>query len=114
MLILYGIKNCDSCRKARLWLESKNAHFRFHDLREDGVTRVMLKRWLAAVEWKALLNTRSTTWRALDDADKADVDAGQALALMLAYPTLIKRPVLEKDGMVQVGFSPEAIKKLIV
>jgi arsenate reductase len=113
MLTLYGIPNCDSCRKARRWLESENADYRFHDLRVDGVSRELLERWLGATDWKALLNTRSTTWRALDDADKSGVDAERAVALMLAHPTLIKRPVIEKGRTVLVGFSPQALAPLV-
>lgn len=106
MLTLYGIPNCDSCRKARTWLDRENVAHRFHDLRADGVDRDMLERWLSAVDWQALLNTRSATWRALDDEDKAHVDAASAIDLMLAYPTLIKRPVAESGDTVLTGFSP--------
>ncbi len=113
MLTIFGIPSCDSCRKARKWLDTKDVAYHFHDIRADGVDRKMLDRWLAAVSWKSLLNTRSTTWRALNDADKADVDQDRAVQLMLAHPTLIKRPVAEAGGSVIVGFSPDAYSALV-
>ena len=107
MLTLYGIPSCDSCRKARKYLESQNVEYVFHDVRTDGVDRDMLHRWLRTIEWRALLNTRSTTWRTLVDDQKSDVDQERAVELMLAHPTLIKRPVAESDEMTTVGFSAE-------
>lgn len=112
MLTLYGIPNCDTCRKARKYLDAAGASYRFHDLRTDGVTAAMLDRWLASVEWKILLNTRSTTWRSLNDEVKSVADAAQAKALMLEHPTLIKRPVAEDGGTVNVGFSPDQYAEL--
>ena len=112
MLTLYGIPNCDSCRKARKWLDQQNVAHRFHDLRADGVDRGMLERWLSDMDWRALLNMRSATWRGLDDEDKADVDADRAIELMLAHPTLIKRPVVEAGDTVLTGFSPASYAKL--
>ena len=107
MLTLYGIPNCDSCKKARKYLESRNVEYAFHDVRADGVDRYMLQRWLRTIEWRALLNTRSTTWRSLNDDEKTDVDRDRAVDLMLAHPTLIKRPVAESGEETMVGFSAE-------
>ena len=107
MLTIYGIPNCDSCKKARRFLESRDVDYNFHDVRADGVDREMLERWLRGIEWKSLLNTRSTTWRNLGDDEKSDVDKDRAVGLMLAHPTLIKRPVAESASLTTVGFSPE-------
>ena len=107
MLTLYGIPNCDSCRKARKVLDTAGADYQFHDLRADGVSTEMLDRWLSSIDWKALLNTRSSTWRGLDEADKSGVDEDRARKLMLSHPTLIKRPVAESGKIVKVGFSPD-------
>ena len=101
---LYGIKTCDTCRKALKVLEAAGKTVTYIDLRADGVTAEDIDRWLAAVGWEVLLNRRSTTWRELTDADKAEPDADKAKALMLAHPTLIKRPVVEVDGKIVVGF----------
>ena len=108
MLTLYGIPSCDSCRKARKWLDANAIAYRFHNLRADCVDDDMLERWLAAVDWKALLNTRSTTWRGLAAGDRTDLDRQRASQLMLAHPTLIKRPVAESGKTVLVGFSAES------
>lgn len=96
-ITLYGIKTCDTCRKARRLLDDRGIDYRYHDLREDGLDRHRLEAFLARTDWQSLLNTRSTTWRQLDDADKQNLDAESATALMLEHPTLLKRPVLECD-----------------
>jgi len=111
VLTIYGIPNCDTCRKARKFLDARETPYRFHDLRADGVSAEMLDRWLAAIEWKTLMNTRSTTWRGLADNDKSDMNTDKAKALMLAHPTLIKRPVAEAANHVSVGFSTERYEK---
>lgn len=102
--ILYGINNCDTVKKARRWLDSHGVGYRFHDLRTDGLDEERLRAWVVALGWEALLNRRSTTWRQLAESDKADLDGGKTLALMLKHPTLIKRPVLEINGGFMVGF----------
>lgn len=112
MLTLYGIPNCDSCRNARKFLDQAGIEFRFHDLREDGIERQMLERWMRQVDWKKLLNSRSATWRGVPDSDRADIDQEKALALMLEHPTLVKRPVLERGRQVIVGFSKSEYEKL--
>lgn len=105
-MILYGIPNCDTVKKARTWLAARSLDYEFHDFRKQGVD----PDWLAAVEaqlgWQALLNTRGTTWRKLDEARRAQVvDSASALALLLEYPSAIKRPVLAQAGGYHVGFS---------
>lgn len=111
MLTLYGIPNCDSCRKARKVLDNAGTDYRFHDLRVDGVSSEMLDRWLSSIDWQALLNTRSATWRGLDEAARTGVDEDRARKLMLAHPTLIKRPVAESGKIVKVGFSADLYRE---
>jgi arsenate reductase (glutaredoxin) len=103
---LYGIANCDTVKKARAWLADAGRDHTFHDFRKAGVPEAKLDAWLQAVGWEALVNRQGTTWRKLDDATKAGVaDAASARALMLAQPSVIKRPVVEwSDGRVTVGF----------
>jgi len=105
MIRLYGLTNCDSCRKARKALEASGQSFHFHDLRADGMERAALERWVAALGWEALLNRRSTTWRQLPEADKDGVDEAKALALMLAHPALVKRPVAEIGEKISIGLA---------
>ena len=107
MITLYGLKNCDTCRKARKWLDAGARAHNFHDVRADGLDNAMLASWVAAVGWEALLNRRGTTWRDLSDDDKDGVDAARAAALMLAHPALVKRPVIDADGTITVGFGPD-------
>lgn len=114
MLTLYGIKNCDTVKKARAWLAQHDIAYRFHDLRADGLDAARLQRWVKAVGWETLLNTRGTTWRQLPDADKQALDATGAIKLMLAHPTLIKRPVVEHGATVIVGFNAATYSKLPV
>ena len=112
MTLLYGIKNCDTVRKARKWLESEEIDYAFHDFRIDGLNKKDLQTWVKAVGWEVLLNKRSTTWKQLPDKDKETVDEGKAIALMLTNPTLIKRPVLIQEKIVHVGFKSAEYKKL--
>jgi len=95
-ITVFGIKTCDTCRKARRLLDAQGCDYRFHDLREDGLDPRQLDAFLAGIDWQTLLNTRSTTWRQLDSADKQNLDAERARELMLANPTLIKRPILQQ------------------
>lgn len=113
MLTIYGIPNCDSCRKARQWLERQSLDYNFHDLRVDGLNKTTLARWAKNVAWKKLLNTRSTTWRNIPAAQRDGMDESRALALMLEHPTLVKRPVLETDNVIEVGFSAERYRQLL-
>ena len=104
MITLYGISNCDSCRKARRWLGEHAIAHTYHDLRRDGLDETRLGRWIEAVGRQTLLNRRGTTWRCLSDADKAAANAQSAAPLMLDNVTLIKRPIIEIGTVVTVGF----------
>ena len=112
MLTLHGIPNCGSMKKARAWIDERGVDYAFHDYRKVGVGRAMLDRWADAVGWEALLNRAGTTFRGLSDADKADIDRDKAIALMLAHPSLIKRPVIEgaigDRDVLLVGFKPDS------
>ena len=101
---LYGIPNCDTVKKARRWLDDHGVAYAFHDYKKEGADPGRLATWADAAGWEVLLNRRGTTWRKLDDADKAGIDRDRAIALMAAQPSLIKRPVVEHDGGVLVGF----------
>jgi Spx/MgsR family transcriptional regulator len=107
--ILYGIANCDTVKRARAWLSEHGLAASFHDFKKNGVPPARLDAWLDAVGWEALLNRKGTTWRQLDEAVRSGVsDAASARALMLAQPSVIKRPVVEwPAGAVTVGFAPE-------
>ncbi|MBD2747863.1 ArsC family reductase [Microvirga sp. BT688] len=104
---LYGIKNCDTMKKARVWLDAKGVAYTFHDYKAEGIDRARLEGWARSVGWETLLNRAGTTFRKLPDADKAGLDESRALALMLDQPSMIKRPVLDLDGRLLVGFKPE-------
>jgi len=112
MTIMYGIKNCDTIKKARTWLESHRVGYDFHDYKSAGIDRAMLEGWVKKVGWEVLLNRAGTTFKKLPDADKEAVTEKKAIALMLAQPSMIKRPVLETKGKLAVGFKPEDYKKL--
>ncbi|WP_292438276.1 ArsC family reductase [Methylophaga sp.] len=103
-MIVYGIKNCDTVKKARRWLDEHGVHYQFHDFRQDGLDEATIHHWLQSVDWETLLNKRGTTWRKLDDPRKDNLDQSTAVALMLANPTLIKRPVVASDNGCTVGF----------
>ncbi|WP_371345605.1 ArsC family reductase [Ancylobacter sp. IITR112] len=105
---IYGIKNCDTMKKARVWLDGRGVAYVFHDYKTAGIDAARLNAWAGKVGWEVLLNRAGTTFRRLSEAEKADLDEGRALALMQAQPSLIKRPVLEADGALLVGFRPEA------
>jgi arsenate reductase len=106
-LTLYGIKACDTMKKARVWLDGQGVIYAFHDYKTQGAPPEALARWTKQVGWETLLNKAGTTFRKLPDADKAHLDETKALALMQAHPSLIKRPVLEGQGRLLVGFKPE-------
>ena len=105
MLTIYGIKSCDTCRRARKFLDQHNIEFNVHDLREDGLDIQMLERWSARIDWQKLLNRQSLTWRKIPEVDRNDMNKDRAFALMIDRPTLLKRPVLEADKFLAVGFS---------
>jgi arsenate reductase (glutaredoxin) len=112
-LTLYGITNCDTMKKARAWLESRDIAYEFHDYKKSGVARAQLTAWTKAVGWEALLNRAGTTFRKLPDAAKASIDERKAIELMLGQPSMIRRPVLERGAILLVGFNPESYSKLV-
>lgn len=103
--VVFGIKNCDSVKKARKWLESKDIEYVFHDFRADGLSKDQLQAWLDRIGPEPLINTRSTTWKQLSDPDKELASGKMASAVVLTNSTLIKRPVLESKGKIIIGFS---------
>jgi Spx/MgsR family transcriptional regulator len=111
-IALYGIKNCDTMKKARAWLDARGVAYAFHDYKTRGIDRPRLERWCDEAGWETLLNRAGTTFRKLPDASKSNLDRPAAVELMLAQPSMIKRPVLETDGRVIVGFAPEAYERL--
>ena len=104
---LYGIPNCDTVKKARVWLDQHDVAYAFHDYKKVGIDRPRLEAWVAEHGWEVVLNRAGTTFRALPDADKANLEAGRAVTLMLAQPSMIKRPVLDLGDRTMVGFKPE-------
>ena len=103
-MIMYGIKNCDTCRKALKWLEAEGIDCQFHDLRADGLPGDELEKWLAAIDRDVLINKRGTTYRQLDDAAKAALEGADPSAEIMARPTLLKRPIFSHNGQYLVGF----------
>jgi arsenate reductase len=113
-LTIYGIKNCDTMKKARAWLDQRGVEHTFHDYKTAGIERDRLERWAKKVGWETLLNRAGTTFRKLPDKDKANIDAGKAIKLMLDQPSMIKRPVLDLGGgKLIVGFKPEIYKEVV-
>lgn len=107
-ITIYGIKNCDTMKKARSWLDGHGATYAFHDYKASGIDKASLERWVKEHGWETVLNRAGTTFRALPDAEKQGLDAAKAIALMLAQPSMIKRPVLDLGrGRTVVGFKPE-------
>lgn len=104
---LSGIKSCDTMRKAQKWLQEQNIVFQFHDYKKEGLDRSVLERWCDVVGWEILLNRAGTTFRKLSDEQKQDLDQAKAIELMLGNLSMIKRPVLERNGQLLVGFKPE-------
>ncbi|MBX9730633.1 MAG: ArsC family reductase [Sphingomonas sp.] len=107
MTIIYGIKNCDTMKKARAWLDAVGVAYQFHDYKTAGVDPARLRGWVARAGWATVLNRAGTTFRQLPDADKQGIDADKAIALMLANPSMIKRPVLESGDALLIGFKPD-------
>lgn len=105
--ILYGIPNCDTVKKARVWLAEHGVAHEFHDYRKAGVDRARVESWVAEHGWETVLNRAGTTFKALPDADKTGLNAEKAVDLMLAQPSMIKRPVLDLGGRTLVGFKPD-------
>jgi Spx/MgsR family transcriptional regulator len=104
---IYGIRACDTMKKARDWLDGHGVAYRFHDYKVEGIDRSVLRAWVDALGWEALLNRSGTTFRKLPEAERLDITAEKAVALMLAHPSMIKRPVVEAGGAPIVGFKPD-------
>ncbi|WP_417548749.1 ArsC family reductase [Methylophaga sp.] len=102
---LFGIKNCDTVKKAMRWLDQHQVSYQFHDFRKDGLDQPTIELWLNSVSWEQLLNKHGTTWRKLEDPRKDQLDQQAAIELMLSHPTLIKRPVIEDTSGVSIGFN---------
>lgn len=112
-ITLYGIKNCDTMKKARAWLDAKGVTYHFHDYKADGIDSDRLKAWIDEVGWEVLLNRSGTTFRKIPEADKRGMDAAKALKFMQAQPTMIKRPVLDLGDRRLVGFKPDVYAREI-
>lgn len=104
MITLYGIPNCDTIKKARNWLNQHHIDYRFYDYRKDGLERTQLQAWCDELGWEALLNKRGTTWRQLPEDTKSSIDQASAIELMLEYPAMIKRPLLDLGSVRKLGF----------
>lgn len=105
MPTVYGINSCSSCREARKWLDQHSIEYDYHNLREDGINIQTLERWCERIDWTKILNKQSLTWRKIPESDRVDMRKDKALATMIEYPTLVKRPVLEFREFISLGFS---------
>jgi len=112
-LTMYGIKNCDTIKKARVWLEKREIAYTFHDYKVAGIERAKLAAWSQQVGWDKLLNRAGTTFRKLTESERTDLDESKAIRLMIDQPSMIKRPVLELGTTLLVGFSPESYEKAL-
>ena len=110
MVRIYGIKSCDTCRTARRWLEQHQINHEYLDIREDGLDADLLHRWETATGWESLVNKRSITWRKIPELDREDLDGDRAVQLILAYPTVLKRPVLDLGDRVILGFDEDSYR----
>ena len=113
MIKLYGIPNCDTMKKARRWLEANGVDYDFHDYKKLGVPENNLKAWVQKAGWETILNKRGTTWRKLDDELKHNIDNKSAIKIMLDNPSIIKRPVLESNQLLLIGFKEDEYRQLI-
>jgi arsenate reductase len=111
-ITLHGIKNCDTVKKARAWLDARGVAYRFHDYKAAGLDRAALEAWVRELGWEVLLNRAGTTFRMLPEAERAGLDESRAIALMLAQPSMVKRPVLDLGDRRVVGFDPAAYARL--
>jgi arsenate reductase (glutaredoxin) len=112
MTTIYGIKNCDTMKKAFTWLDGRKVAYCFHDYKKEGIDRARLEKWAKAAGWEVLLNRAGTTFRKLPDKDKEGLTEKKAIALMLSQPSMIKRPVIEKGAKLLVGFKPDDYAKV--
>ena len=113
MINLYGIKACDTMKKARVWLDEHGQTYHFHDYKVYGVERAKLSAWVTALGWEKVLNRAGTTFRKLPPAQQQDLDASKAIELMLAQPSMIKRPILEAKGKIKAGFKADEYQSLL-
>jgi arsenate reductase (glutaredoxin) len=109
-ITIYGIKNCDTMKKARAWLDTHRVAYHFHDYKAEGIDKKRLEGWAKSVGWEILLNRAGTTFRKLPEKDREGLTAAKAIALMLEQPSMIKRPVLDLGGKLVVGFKPDIYK----
>ena len=112
MIRIFGIPNCDSCRKAIKWLENHDADYEFINIREGGLTNALLRRWQNHLGWEPLINRRSATWRQIPEKHRDDLDAGTARQLILRHPTVMKRPLLDDGSAILLGFDERAYAKI--
>ena len=112
MTTLYGIKNCDTIKKARKWLADNGIEYKFHDVRADGIDLASIDNWIEQAGWETVLNRRGTTWRKLDSSVQESTSRENVSALLLEYPAMIKRPVLDKNGTITIGFKAENYQEL--
>ncbi|MFL0805897.1 MAG: ArsC family reductase [Oceanobacter sp.] len=112
MTTLYGIPNCDTMKKARKWLDEAGVEYQFHNYKKDGLDPTLAEQWLSELGWEALINKRGTTWRALTDEQKTNMDNQNALAVMLDNPSIIKRPLLDTGSTKTLGFKAEQYESL--
>jgi Spx/MgsR family transcriptional regulator len=113
MIKIYGIKNCDKCRKAMHWFDKQQADYQFHDVRSDGLTDALLRNWQKRIEAGTLLNRRSQTWRQIPEAERDNLSAAGERKLALDYPTVVKRPVVTDGNSIYIGYDETAWKTLI-
>lgn len=112
-ITVFGIPNCDTVKKARKWLDANEINYEFHDYKKKGVDKKKLESWSNELGWDALLNRRGTTWRKLDESDKADVNEARAIDLMVEHTSMIKRPVIEYDSGLLLGFDEEKYRQAL-
>lgn len=112
-ITLYGIKNCDTVKKARTWLDKNHIDFQFHDFRSDGLSTHQVKAWLNELGWEKIINKRSTTWKTLGQSTKVILDNETAVDVIMDAPTLIKRPLLDTGSSIHVGFNIQDYEKIV-
>jgi len=107
VITLFGIKNCDTVKKARRWLADNDIQYAFHDVRADGLQLEQIAEWIAKTDWEIVLNRRGTTWRKLDASLQENTSENSVAELLLANPAMIKRPILDVNGVISIGFKPQ-------
>ena len=112
MITVFGIKNCDTIKKARNWLTDQGIEYQFHDFRANGIDRDRIETWIQQTGWETVLNRRGTTWRKLDAAIQDTVNRDNVAALLAEHPAMIKRPVLDIDGDISIGFKPDLYQSI--